>query len=651
MVKKTRIVKELGDVQLLLPNMISEALVANDRAKYFIALVQMAKDHADSPDSVINTLQRERLSSGVSDQIFDGVVKATVRLSDGRYQIPEASRILDETISCIEVMMKPLQSKAARKDSYQEYRSRMNAVEESMGRADGDILSKTTISAITSGQRKEADGLHLVVMDLHRELNLLQSSIYQETVEGASVYGLTENDKILVSAFMRGINETLKFKFDHPGLGTTVTRAGDELLIQNDIGQTESHVIVIKVKEQNVSITCTDIHRQRLRFLHSMLESFHVSWSDTKSIDLKNIEGSSACYLSTGIYQASQKSDLENFLSYLGSRLVFLVDWNRARKQLRQFVSKADAVDILRWAADENKGHIAFLKMGGDKLIFGAIEQLTNVPLRFGDNFYDVLGRKRANEFLKFVFTTCSEGLLQNKSEVLIRDVVRAELAESFHSIYEDLLNVAADHAALVVELATAVREDLVRLEGDNIDFLKKNAERGRKWENEADQLLNKVRLQIKRSNASSAFERMLSHSDDAADSLEDSLFLLTLVSRSEVNDIFHEPLLDIAEIATTASMEYLKAVENAKTFHKWSAREEIGEFLRAVDKVLSLEHDADDCLRRVKEAMVLKSNDFKQLQLITDISKDIEESTDALMKSAITLKDYILEELVGARE
>jgi uncharacterized protein Yka (UPF0111/DUF47 family) len=647
---KTEIIDAIGAHELLLPRMISDALIANDRAKYFLALLQNARAHADSPDLEVSDLRSERLSSGVSDESLDQVTRSTYRIQDGNYHIPEVERIFDGAVSCIEEMMKPLQlADTDRKAAYERYRARLVAIKASSAGLQDESASESFIDAMTSGRPGSRDSLHLIVMDLHREMNTLQSAVYQESVEGASVYGIGESDRVLVLAFMKGVNQTAKLKFDHPGLGTTATRAGDVLMIQNDLGETEAHVVVIKVKENAVSITYTDVHKQRLHFFQSMLEKFGVSWTDTVSRENKNLKDSGGYYLSTGVYRAKVTGDLEAFLTFFGSRLVFLIDWNRARKQLRLFLTKGDSFETLKWAADNNRGHMGFLKMGGDKLVLGAIEQSAKAPLRFGDQFYDVLGRKRASEFLKFVLATCSDGLLQNKSEVLIRDEVRAELAESLHSVNEDLLDIAARHSSLVVELATAVRDGLVRIGSDDREFLKRTAERGRKWESEADTLLNKVRLEVKRSNAPVAFEEMLSHSDDAADSLEDSLFLLTLAAWGHVRGPLSGPLLDLAEIAARASAEYLKAIEDAKAIRRWSPREDMEDFLEAVDKVMTLEHDADDALREVKEVLAANASDFKQMQAVTEISKDIEQSTDALMKSAITLKDYMLKEIVGA--
>ena len=97
------------------------------------------------------------------------------------------------------------------------------------------------------------DGLHRLVMDLHKALNRLAATCAQETLAGAHVYGLLPDDRPAIEAFMRGLEATKKLKFGHPGLATTATRTGKRLTIQNDIGETDAHVVVIAVELGAVS--------------------------------------------------------------------------------------------------------------------------------------------------------------------------------------------------------------------------------------------------------------------------------------------------------------------------------------------------------------------------------------------------------------
>ena len=88
MSEKTRIIATLGERRLLLQTLLNEALVANDRAKYRLTLLQTAKAHADSPDQPYSDLRTERLACGIMDTSFDDVVAETSRLGADTYAIP-----------------------------------------------------------------------------------------------------------------------------------------------------------------------------------------------------------------------------------------------------------------------------------------------------------------------------------------------------------------------------------------------------------------------------------------------------------------------------------------------------------------------------------------------------------------------------------
>ncbi|HEY7082716.1 MAG TPA: DUF47 family protein [Nitrososphaeraceae archaeon] len=311
-----------------------------------------------------------------------------------------------------------------------------------------------------------------------------------------------------------------------------------------------------------------------------------------------------------------------------------------------KFVKKEDAFNILKWAADSEIGHVGFLKMGGEQLIFDAIRKTAKSPLDFGDEFEQVLSREKAIEFLKFVLRTCSEGLRNGRSEFLISDEIRIELSKYFHSLDETLLRIAANHASLVVEISTTVRDGFVQIEGEDREFIMRNAERAKIWEKNADTFLNDIRLTIKRSKASDVFEKFVSHADDAADSMEETLFLLTLVSKQDIIGDFYEHILELAELATHSSMEYLKSIENAKIIDKASSREQIDDFIQTIDKIITIEHQADDVNRTVRAAIFKDSNNFKQLHILAEISNNIEDVTDSIMKSAVLIRDYVMQVL-----
>ena len=151
-----------------------------------------------------------------------------------------------------------------------------------------------------SAQRTERDSLHLLIMDLHKELNQLQRQTATESLDGACVYGIQGGDRPLIAAFARGVNRTKGLKFDHPGLGTTATRTGDRLVIQNDIGLTEAHVLVVHLEPPKVTVTYTDVHLERVLFFQSLLARFAVRWEDTHSKRAPGLEEELKCAPETG---------------------------------------------------------------------------------------------------------------------------------------------------------------------------------------------------------------------------------------------------------------------------------------------------------------------------------------------------------------
>lgn len=638
MVDKTQIIDELGYKELLLPRLIGEALSANDRTKYFFSLLQTAKSRAESPDDEFSNLKTERQASGVQDSAFDSVVEQSC-IEGERYRIPLSSRILEEIKAGMQAMMAPLPDPES-------YRHRVEALARQLPTIDNDVLPGIFVDMLTS-VRRDSDSFHLVVMDMHKELNRLQAEIYQESIYGASIYGISEDsDKLLVKAFMAGVNETAKLKFDHPGLGTTATKTCDDLVIQNDIGMTDAHVLVIRIKDLLASLTYTDVHVERLAFFQSLFASFDVQWSDARSKKSKELE-EGMYYLSTGTYAAKDRADLESYLAFLGSKIVFLIDWNRARKRLRNFVKKDDAISVLKWAADNGYGHMAFLKLGGENLIFDAIERTPKAQLRYGQEFHEVLGSESAVEFLKFALRASAEGLLENRSELLIRDEIRAELSKYFHSIHESLLEVARAHATLIVDISMSARDAVMQLGGtQDPEFLARSLKNASRQESGADSLLNKGRDMIKRVGAPPIVERLLGTADDAADSLEEAIFLLTLAPQGS-RLAFYDLLRELAELACQSSMEYLKAVECARIIRRSSSREEMDDFLAAVDRTLTIEHQADDIYRATKTSLLSSAQDFRQLHLFGELAARIEQSADSLMKAAIMLRDYILEDVV----
>lgn len=642
MTEKTVIVEELGERPLLLPATLEHALEANDHVKYLFTLLQTARDHAEDPRQQPPDLSAEAQRVGHSRAQLRETVEGSRRREDGSYEIPRFGELFGQMVDDVERMIEPLRFDGdARSEVYQQ---RLQAL--TKDHADDDRVANTAIAEITRARREAGDSLHLLVMDLHRELNRLQADIAQESINGARVYGITEDDRSLIQAFMEGVNSTAPLKFDHPGLATTATRSGSRLLIQNDIGTTDAHILLVEIEALTSKVSYTDVHPPRAAFFRDLLSPWKVVWQDTSSRHSQRLSEPDFV-LCIGTLTARDRSLLNEYLRFLGSRLVFLIDWNRARKRLRPFIKKSDTIDLLKWAADHDYGHRAFLELGGERLLHEAIEQAAPAPIRYGQRLDELLDRETVRELLRTVLRLTSEGLREGRSQRLIRDQIKAEFLEQFHSLQDGLFSLVSRHASYVVELAGGARDVLLRAGVDPADpFLPRTAQRAKSWETRADEVLMRARELVKHSPGSDFFERLISSADDIADGLEEVLFLATLLPEVEHTEALFPPLQRLASLVLEGAQEYLKCVESAADVRRRGSRDDIKDFLEAVDRVAELEHSTDEAERRVMASLIPSAADFRQLHVLSQMARSLEESADGLASSALRLRDHILEEL-----
>jgi len=643
MTEKRIIIQELGEDGLLLPVLVNRALLANEQIKYFFTLLQTAQERADHPERALPTLRIERETAGIDSEQFDAVVLGTQRTDNQSYSVPFLDDILFLIQECMEEMIAPFIAQG--NDHVQGYIDRKESLLSELHGGPEGTISSLLIGRITSGETDGRDSIHLFVMDLHRALNRLQTELSKETIDGAMTYMLGEGDDQHIRAFMTGVNRTSPLRFDHPGLGTTATRTGNKLLIQNDIGVTDAHVLVVNVEGMTVSVVYTDIHMQRLEFFQGLFEGWHLRWQDTLSRRGTGRFEKSVYHLSVGIYSAENYSDLDAFLTQLGSRIVFLIDWNRARKQLRNFLLNKDSISVLRWAADNEIGHMGFLRLGGDKLIYGALELAARVPLRYGEPLHQLLGTERSVEYLTWVFRTATNGLRANHPRLLIQDEIKAELLRYFRSAHEGLVEVCIDHASLVIEVGTAVRDSLLHIQrSGDADFVLRTAKRAKEWESRADQLVMQVRTLSRRIEEAEFFYSLIGAADDALDELEEACFFTTLLPSVTTSKPVNRRLASMAELAVKAGQEYLKVLIAAQGMRKDYSRDEMQDFLTAVNRVISLEHECDDALRQAEKAIISESTDYKELHVYSELARIIEASTNSLTKAVYIMHDTILE-------
>jgi len=646
MSEKAKIVAALGEHRLLLPPLINEALAANDRAKYRLTLLQTAKARADAPEQTFPDLRSERLASGIADPSYDSLVAGCVRRPGDRYLLPLAPILCAALHADLEAMAAPLE--ASGKKEAESFRRRLQALAGQLSCDTEGCLSGERIAALCSGDPGRGDSVHLLVMDLHKALLRLQGEIATENVEGALTYGLRAEERSLVAAFMKGVKRTQPLKFEHPGLGTTASASEGRLTIQNDIGTTDAHVLVVHVEGKLITLTYTDNHLPRLLFFQGLFSGWEVEWGDVQSRTDQAFEGG-VYHLCLGSYRAQDKADLKAYLSHLGSRLVFLIDWNRARKRLQTLVPRQSVLELLSWAASREVGHMAFLKAGGERMIFDALKFVAGGTLSYGVTLDELLGRETAESFLKFIMESCTQGLLKNRPLALIRDEARVELYKHFHSAQQYLLDLVGEHAALALEIAAGIRDGLlVVCQPEARQRFERTGQRAKEWERRADELVISARELATQSEQADAVRQLLEVADDIPDELEEAAFHFTLLTGDELAEEIRLPLATLAELLVEGMQEYLKAVENARGIQGSGSPDEMRDFLRSVHRLVAIEKQCDIAQREVRTALVSAAADYRQAFVIAECAKKLESASDTLMHTGMILRDHILGKLMG---
>ena len=647
MATKNKILFDLGEKRIVLPELLKEGLIANDRVKYYFTLLQNSKSKILNLKDMTKDLLEERERLKIDKVAYDDILDNCSLVQENTIYIPGLEKVLKEIHKCIKTMLKPLEL-MEQTERLDEYVNRFSFMQNILLTNYNDIIDFEVIDSIISADRSEKDTLHLLVMDLHKELNNLLSLIALESIDGANVFDIKEQNTFIIKAFMKGINRTAKLKFDHPGLGTTATQIGEKIVIQNDIGETDAHVIVISIENNTINITYTDIHFNRVIFFQSIFDKFAINWGSATTKEDTKYE-SSIYYIVNGLYSAKNREDLKNFLDFLGSKIVFVIDWNRARKKLQRFISKKRAIELLKWAADNEIGHMAFLVLGGEKIIYEVLSTLSTNTNIINGKLDEILGDKESFEALKTVLSIACEGLLKNKSQPVIYDEIKAELSKYLKGMEELLIDYISEIACYIYDLASMIRDSLLMVNSPHfIEIINKNSEIAKILERDADNVVIKVRKLVEKNQQFIFFSKLVVQIDDVADYLEESAFHLTLLQDKFVFMEAFAYLQELSEKVVYASMELIKIIEILTDIKSKNLRDDISDFLESIQFIRTIEQTTDVIDRTIKKILIKKCSDFREYLPISEVSYRLEKSGDAFMYVAEMLYSYIMSEIIG---
>ncbi len=643
-VEKSRIVGELGGNPLLLPRRVADALSANARIKFALSWLQAAEARARAGTTLpaADSLAAERAVASLGDDpLYDPpepAVAAGDAVDAGRSGAIVA-RLKDDTAIMCAAIAAGAQAGACDAAAAGAFGRRMDDLLRNV-RLEDDRIPAGFVSMLSRPPSEGRDTLHGLVMDMHKAINAMAASMSpEEVLSGAHVIHLVDADRERVLAFMRGLNRTAPLKFDHPGLGTNAMRADSRLIIQNDIGTTDAHVVLVYVEGLRLSITYSDIHLPRLEFFCRRVKDFTWTVSNRHAPDFEE----ETFYIATGTFDARDPAALDQALERLGASLVFLIDWNKARKSLRRLVPRAAATAILDWAAGHEVGHRGYLQVGGDALIMDLLETVSKATGGFHASLESAVGKDGAIDFLHDVLRIASEDLRNGRSAIAVRDRLRAELLARVASVTDRILEIALDHAALTLDLANLTRRSLLSANPADKDVVA----RAKAWELEADRQVTHIR-ELCGDGKERAWGEIASAADDAADNFEDTAFRLQFLSPDLDKDIHHE-LLRLSEHAVAAVKEYVRLLSAMRNVHRGALRQDMRAFLERIEKLHDEEHATDEAERSVFSELMRSGVDAKTLNLVTAVAAGLEGAADSLLRTGRLIYDHALGEWFAA--
>jgi uncharacterized protein Yka (UPF0111/DUF47 family) len=636
---KARIIEQLGQVEMLLPSRIVGGLAANDRAKVRLSALQAIAARGGNPTAPADDLSAECRVAGIDASEIKGVMAAAHMSAPGTVAAPGLAKIIKAVFADTALMVDAVAMGDAAVGSVAA--NRLSALKADFPLELDEIELRRIAALISLPAAGEADSIHRLVMDLHKALNRLAAGCAKENIAGALAYGLKPDDRPIVEAFMIGLECTRVLKFDHPGLGTTVTRSGSRLVIQNDIGTTDAHVLVVTVEALNVAVTYTDVHHGRAKFFVGLLERFAVAWSGLDREAAKGLGDHGAFYLITGRFEADSGDIRDAFLKAIGMSLVFLIDWNKARKSLRTLVDDEGARRVLDWAARHRIGHRAYLECGGADLVAAAVRHAAPARIGFGEQLAAVLGRDIAVDFLKAVLRIAMEGLRDGRSSRLVRDMVETELVRHLDRTDSATLSMVVRQLGLAHDVAAAIASHIadrpVSGRGRPV------AAWARRIEEKADRIAVDARSAVRRFNASSTIAQLVNAAEDAVDELEQAAFLASLAPAAIAPALLGE-LTTLANAAIGGAEAAASGIDAASEVSQ-GQRIDVDDAFNATRRLIDLEHVADDAERAVT-GLVLRDREGTDVLCILELARALERATDRFARIGHLLHEHVMADL-----
>ena len=490
----------------------------------------------------------------------------------------------------------------------------------------------------TQAERSGSASLVHLMQDLRLAVDGIEMQLGCERMHGAHVWRVDHDDLAWVEAYMRGLARTQALRFDHPGLETVATRQSGQLFIQSDIGSHDANTLILAVDGHDITLTYADLHRTRFAFFQALLGPWGALWSDMASKVAPDLSEGQASTLGLARFSCEDRVRLTRTLEAIGASVVYLLDWERARKRLLNFVDGEGATAVLLAAAQAEVGHKAWLRLGADRLVFSAMHALGAQAFRIGDRLDEVLGAEGAKAFMLEVLRRCKHTLDEGLRTRLLDDEVRLMLARQLQH-RADQFDLVDEHAVYCKRLSDGICDAIDGLSPHATRSAqcagRDEATRAKAWARRAKQAVGVALAEAQRMPRWQPIAQLLVLADQAVDALEEAAFLVGLGYDQPQEPGAAAALVALSELAQgvrQACSEHLELCTQARSDGAAPARE------HGPSRVAVLRSHALSQLRQFQRGALLAPNPGTGLNLATEIAAALQRATDHLLQTRLEL-------------
>ena len=393
-----------------------------------------------------------------------------------------------------------------------------------------------------------------------------------------------------------------------------------------------------------MTITYTDVHLARAKFLTDLFRNFPVQWSglDRKSADGLGDDG--VFYLVTGRYR-DRRRQASRCLSRSDRRIAGLPDRLEQGPQGLAVVGiqrRRDSCARLGGAPSRRSQGVSC--DGRGELVASAVHHATPTRIGFGERLDNALGRDAAVDFLKTVLRVSAEALLEGSSVRLARDRIEADLVRHLQRVDAALLAIVIRQAGLAREIAAGIAHFIAEQQAQRPFDGAALAAQARRIEEKADRIAIEARSEIARFDADRAIERLVNRIEDAIDELEQAAFVASLVP-SELAPELLAPLAELCAAAVAGAEAAAIGIAAAAEVPE-GHRVDSEDALAAVGRLIEAEHKADAAERAVTAIILGGEFDLKTALSVLDLARALERATDRLAGFGHVLRDHVLADL-----